>query len=300
MSILLLGRNGQLGFELRRALAPVGPVVAVGRQECNLADAEALQALVRQVRPCVIVNAGAYTAVDRAESEPDLAHQVNAVAPQILAEEAARLEALLVHYSTDYVFDGTKAGAYLETDTPNPVNVYGASKLAGEEAIQASGARHLIFRTSWVVGAHGGNFLKTMLRLAADRPALRVVADQTGAPTSAALIADVTAHAICALAGNAGAGLQKGVYHLAASGETTWHGYARHVIARAREAGRPLVATPEAVEPIETSAYPTPARRPANSRLDTRKLREAFGVTLPDWREGVDYILDQILQEPTL
>lgn len=293
MTILLLGRNGQLGFELRRALAPVGPVVAIGHQDCDLSDARALRALVQRVRPRVIVNAAAYTAVDKAESEPDLAYQVNATAPQVLAEEAAQLNALLVHYSTDYVFDGTKTGAYQELDTPNPLNVYGASKLAGEQAVQASGARHLIFRTSWVVGAHGGNFLKTMLRLAAEHPALRVVADQTGAPTSAALIADVTAHAIRALA--ATNRLQNGIYHLAASGETTWHGYARHVIAHASQAGRPMAATPDAVEAIATSDYPTPARRPANSRLDTHKLREAFGVTLPDWQEGVDYILDQIL-----
>lgn len=296
MKIFLTGKDGQLGFELRRALAPLGEITAVDYQQCNLADPAAIRALVQSLRPDVIVNPAAYTAVDKAETEPKLAHAVNAQAPGVLAELAADLGALLVHYSTDYVFDGTKDGFYSETDAPNPLNVYGATKLAGEQVVQAAVARHLIFRTSWVVGAHGNNFAKTMLRLAAERPELRIVADQFGAPTSAALLADVTAHIIREATGTGQGDFPYGLYHLAAGGATSWHQYACHIIKRARAAGLPLAVAPEAIHPLTTQEYPTPARRPANSRLDTHKFRETFGLMLPDWTEGLDYILDQLFE----
>jgi len=295
MRLLLTGTNGQLGFELRRALAPLGEVVCMGRADCDLSDEVALRQCVRAVVPDVIVNAAAYTAVDNAESQRESAFAVNARAPGILGEEAAALGAWVVHYSTDYVFDGAKDGYYTETDAPNPQCVYGASKLAGEKALQDSHARYLIFRTSWVAGAHGSNFLKTMLRLASERDRLRVVADQIGAPTSASLIADVTAHAIRQLHGRTPRSGDWGIYHLAADGETNWHEYATHVVERARAAGMPIKVSAAAIAAIGTDDYPTPARRPANSRLDTSKLRETFGLHLPHWRGGVDYILDQIL-----
>lgn len=296
MKILLTGKNGQVGFELQRSLAVLGEVCAIGSADCDLVDEAALRRWVRDVAPDVIVNPAAYTAVDRAESEPALASAVNARAPVILAEEAVRLGALLIHFSTDYVFDGHKAGAYEETDVPNPQSVYGATKLAGEQAIQASGARHLILRTSWVVGAHGGNFAKTMLRLAADRDALNVVADQWGAPTSAALLADVTAHLLRQAGRDEKETFPYGLYHVTAGGQTNWHDYARHVIARARAAGRSVRVAQEAIRPISTAAYPTPARRPANSCLSTTRLRETFGLCLPDWRQGVDHVLAQIFE----
>lgn len=295
MRVLLTGKNGQLGFELARALAPLGEVVAVGHAECDLADAEAIRRLVRAVEPAVIVNPAAYTAVDKAESEPELARAINTEAPRILGEEAARLGALVVHYSTDYVFDGAKDGAYVEDDASHPQGVYGRSKRDGEVALRASGARHLILRTSWVVGAHGGNFAKTMLRLAAERESLSVVADQWGAPTSAALLADLTAHLVRQWQREGGADFPYGLYHAAASGETNWCEYARFVIAQARAAGRPLKASPETIKAITTADYPTAARRPANSRLATGKLKTTFGLELPPWQQGVAHILDQIL-----
>jgi dTDP-4-dehydrorhamnose reductase len=293
MKLLLLGKNGQLGFELQRALAPLGEVLAVGHAQCNVADPSALRSLVQSASPDVIVNATAYTAVDKAESDAQAAHAVNAIAPQVLAEAAAG--ALVVHYSTDYVFDGVKAGFYTENDQPNPQGVYGASKLAGEQALAASGTDHFVFRTSWVVGAHGGNFAKTMLRLAAERDALNVVADQHGAPTSAALLADCTAHAIQQSRGQGASGRPSGVYHLVAGGETTWHAYACYVIESARRAGLPIKVALDAIKPIPAASYPTPAKRPANSRLDTTKFRQTFGLHLPDWRGGVDHVLEQIL-----
>ena len=295
MKILLTGKNGQVGFELRRALAPLGEIVAVDMAECDLSNADAIRTLVRDVAPQVIVNPAAYTAVDKAETEQATAHAVNAVAPGVFGPEAKKLGALVVHYSTDYVFDGTKQGVYTEDDAPNPQSVYGKTKLAGENALRDSGADFLILRTSWVVGAHGGNFAKTMLRLAAERDALSVVADQFGSPTSAALLADLTAHLV-RQANRANAGdFPYGVYHTVAGGETNWHEYACYVIERARKAGRPIRVAPENIRPIATADYPTPAKRPANSRLDTSKLRETFGLRLLDWREGLDHILDQIL-----
>jgi dTDP-4-dehydrorhamnose reductase len=295
MKILLTGKNGQLGFELQRALAPLGEVIAVGSQDCDLADAETLRALVRRVAPDVIVNPAAYTAVDKAESDAATARAVNAAAPAILGEEGARLGALVLHYSTDYVFDGTKQGAYTEADPPAPQSVYGRTKLEGEQGLAAANPRHLILRTSWVVGAHGGNFAKTMLRLAGEREKLTVVADQFGAPTPAALLADLSAHLVREHARAGDAGFPYGTYHVAASGETSWHGYAQFVIGEALAAGKVLKATVDAVAPLATEQYPTPARRPLNSRLDTSRFRTTFGLRLPPWQEGVRHVLRQIL-----
>ena len=295
MKILLTGKNGQLGFELQRALAPLGEVVAVGSQDCDLADADALRALVRRVAPDVIVNPAAYTAVDKAESDPATARAVNAVAPAILGEEGARLGALVLHYSTDYVFDGTKEGAYTEADAPAPQSVYGRTKLEGEQGLAAANPRHLILRTSWVVGAHGGNFAKTMLRLAGEREKLTVVADQFGAPTPAALLADLSAHLVREHARAGAAAFPYGTYHVAASGETSWHGYAQFVIGEALAAGKALKATVDAVAPLSTAEYPTPAKRPLNSRLDTSRFRTTFDLRLPPWQEGVRHVLRQIL-----
>jgi dTDP-4-dehydrorhamnose reductase len=292
--ILVLGAHGQVGHELPRALCRLGQVIALDRSGADLGEPESLRAVVREHRPQAIVNAAAYTAVDRAESEPELARTINAVAPGVLAEEARALGACLVHYSTDYVFDGRKNTPYDERDVPNPLSAYGRSKLSGERAVAGACGRHLIMRTSWVVGAHGANFLKTMLRLAAERDSLRVVADQHGAPTSAALIADVTARALQCMAQALEGDSRWGLYHLAAAGETTWHGYARHVVGRARDLGVALKAAPDAVAAITTAEYPTPAARPANSRLNTAKLRTTFAVELPDWRHGVDQVLEQL------
>lgn len=297
MKILLTGKQGQVGFELQRALAPLGEVCAVDYAECDFADAAAIRALVRSCNPDLIVNPAAYTAVDKAESEPELARAINAVAPGVLGEEAAKRNAWIVHYSTDYVFDGTKAGAYAENDPANPQSVYGRTKLEGEIALQQSGAPHLIFRTSWVVGAHGGNFSKTILRAAGERERLDVVADQCGAPTSAALLADVTAQLVRQQQREGGGTFPFGLYHLAAGGETTWCDYARFVVSEARAAGKSLKLLPDAIRAIPSSQYPLPAKRPANSRLDTSKLRSAFGVVLPDWQSGVRHILQQILRE---
>ena len=295
MKILLTGKNGQLGFELQRALAPLGDVVAVGTEDCNLADADALRELVRRVAPDVIVNPAAYTAVDKAESDEATARAVNAVAPAILGEEGAKLGALVLHYSTDYAFDGTKQGAYTENDAPAPQSVYGRTKLAGEQGLAAANPRHLILRTSWVVGAHGGNFAKTMLRLAGERDKLTVVADQFGAPTSAALLADVSAHLVRAYARAGAADFPYGTYHVAASGETSWHGYAQFVIGEALAAGKALKATVDAVVPLTTEQYPTPAKRPLNSRLDTTRFRTTFDLHLPSWQAGLRHVLRQFL-----
>ncbi len=297
MNILLLGKNGQLGWELQRSLAPLGALTALDRTGAgglggDLADLDSLAATVRALRPAVIVNAAAYTAVDKAESEPELAHRINAEAPMVLAREAAALGALLVHYSTDYVFDGSGSAPWAEDAPTGPLSVYGRTKLAGEAAIRASGCRHLIFRTSWVYAARGGNFAKTMLRLAQEREQLTVIHDQWGAPTGAELIADVSAQAIRYLQQHEGA---VGTYHLAASGETTWHEYAKYVLAYAQKASQAIKIKAVHVAPIPTSAYPTPARRPHNSRLDTRHLQATFGLTLPPWQQGVARMLDEIL-----
>lgn len=294
LKILVSGRNGQVGFELQRALAPLGEVVAVEQKDCNLTDVEAIRELVRRVAPDVIVNPAAYTAVDKAEADEATAFAVNARAPGVLGEEAARLGALVVHFSTDYVFDGSKDGSYSEDDQPDPQSVYGSTKYAGEKALANANARHLILRTSWVVGAHGGNFAKTMLRLAAEREQLNVVADQFGAPTSAAVLADLTAHLIRQYQREGADGFPYGTYHVAASGETSWCDYARFVIGEALAAGKELKASPQTVMPLATAQYPTPARRPANSRLDTSRFRTTFGLRLPPWQESVRHVLQQI------
>jgi dTDP-4-dehydrorhamnose reductase len=292
MTILLFGANGQVGWELRRSLAPLGPLDARTRNDRggDLADPDAVAALIRDLRPSVVVNAAAHTAVDRAESEPELAQLLNCAAPSAMADACKRTNALLVHYSTDYVFPGNGTSAWREADATDPQNVYGLSKRDGEDAIIASGCHHLIFRTSWVYAARGGNFAKTMLGLACERDALGVVADQVGAPTGADLIADVTAHAIM----QARTDQNSGLFHLAAAGETSWHDYARFAIAHARILGWPITVEDAAIAPVATSAYPTPAARPANSRLDTSALRARFGLTLPDWRLGVARMIDEL------
>jgi len=310
LRIVLLGANGQLGHVLAQTLRVLGEVQAFGRQQADLAHADALRTVLDQHPPHLIVNAAAYTAVDKAEQEPDVAHAINAQAPGVLAQWAAAHGAVLVHYSTDYVFDGRSAQPYTEADLPAPLSVYGHSKWAGERAVQASGCRHLIFRTSWVVGAHGGNFLKTMLRLGTERDSLRVVADQHGAPTAVDLIARITLEVLQQMMDPAAvkdaqvqASTQApvmwasaddprwGLYHLTAAGETTWHAYACHVIDRAAVLGWPMRASARNIQAIATEDYPLPAPRPANSRLNTLRLQQRFRVALPDWRLGVDAVL---------
>ena len=302
MKILLLGKSGQVGWELQRALSVLGEVVALDRHGAeglcgDLSDLPGLAQTVRRVQPQVIVNAAAHTAVDKAESEPEMARTLNALAPGVLAREAQQLGAWLVHYSTDYVFDGSGSRPWRETDRPNPLSVYGQTKLEGEQQILASACRHLIFRTSWIYAARGGNFAKTMLRLAREREQLSVIDDQIGAPTGADLLADVTAHALRQILPPVGHNylVQPGIYHLAAGGETSWHGYACFVLNAARKAGQDLRVGSDKVLPIPGSAYPTPARRPNNSRLDTGKLCATFGLSLPDWRQGVARMLTEIL-----
>ncbi|MCE5387719.1 MAG: dTDP-4-dehydrorhamnose reductase [Acidithiobacillus sp.] len=292
--ILLLGANGQLGWELRRSLLPLGEVLPLTRGEVDLADGAGLLRLLDVQQPTVIVNAAAYTAVDRAESEPEQALRINGEAPGLLARWAAARGGWLVHYSTDYVFDGRKDGAYVESDPVHPMSVYGRSKRAGEEAILAAAAPALILRTSWVYAAHGQNFAKTMLRLAAERESLRVVADQWGAPTSAELLADATALILWQLLQHPQDQERAGIYHLSAQGETSWHGYAQYLLAAARDLGWSLRCAPEAVEAIPSTAYPVPAPRPANSRLDCRKVQERFGLCLPPWQLQVRRLLEEL------
>ena len=304
MKILLFGQNGQVGWELQRSLAPLGELVTLDRQSTelcgDLGNLAGLAATIQQVRPDIIVNAAAYTAVDKAESEPDLARTINALAPGVMAQEAAKIGAWLVHYSTDYVFDGSGARPWGETDVPAPLSVYGRTKLEGEQLIQAACKQHLILRTSWVYAARGGNFAKTMLRLAQERDRLTVIDDQVGAPTGAELIADVTAHALRHL-------LQRpqdaGLYHLAAQGEASWFLYANYVLAGVSSmfvgnksiANKSLVLKTSTAIPIPTSDYPTPAQRPLNSRLDTSRLQATFGLTLPPWQQGVARMLTETL-----
>jgi len=291
MKILLIGKNGQVGRELQRTLLPLGELVALGRDELELGDAGAIgQVLARQAAD-VIVNASAYTAVDRAESDEAGAMAVNASAVGAMAEYARAHGALLVHYSTDYVFDGDQDAPYREDDPTAPQSAYGRSKRAGEQAILASGCKALVFRTSWVFSAHGGNFIKTMLRLAGERDSLNVVADQFGAPTSAELIADVTALALAAYRRGA---LADGIYHLTASGATSWHGLASYAITQARARGASFKVDPARISPITTEAYPLPAKRPKNSRLDTSKLASALELRLPDWKIHVDRLIEQL------
>ncbi|NIJ89742.1 dTDP-4-dehydrorhamnose reductase [Xanthomonas campestris] len=298
MTTLVLGANGQVGTELLRALAGDGPILATTRSgrlpdgtACEMADFDAphrLSELLDHLAPTRVVNAAAYTAVDRAEQERDAAFRANAEAPAVIAQWCARAGVPLVHYSTDYVFNGQGTRPYRPDDATAPLGVYGQSKLAGEQAVQAAGGRHLIFRTAWVYAAHGNNFLRTMLRVGAERDVLRVVADQIGTPTPAALIADITAHALRQ------PGEPSGLWHLTAAGQTSWHGFAEAIFAQAHARG--LIARAPRVEAITTADYPTPATRPAYSRLDTHSLQDTFGVRLPDWQDGLSQVLDTLAQ----
>ena len=296
MKVLLFGAGGQVGWELQRSLAPLGELIALDRHSASLCgdlgDLQGLMATVQKVRPDVIVNAAAHTAVDKAESEATLAHTLNALAPGVLAQEAARVGALLVHYSTDYVFDGSGTRPWREDDATGPLSVYGQTKLDGERLIQAACPNHLIFRTSWVYAARGGNFAKTMLRLGQERERLSVIDDQFGAPTGADLLADVTAHAIRQVLHRP---QDAGLYHLVAGGETTWNGYAKYVLGQAKQASPAINIKAVEVAAVATSAFPTPARRPHNSRLDTSRLQATFGLSLPDWQLGVARMLTEIL-----
>jgi len=288
--ILLLGKDGQVGWELQRALAPLGLLTALNRHECDLADSAQVQAVLAQVEPEVIVNAAAYTAVDKAETDQALARRINVDAVAELALYAREMGSLLVHYSTDYVFDGSKPEAYVEDDITHPLSVYGQTKLDGENKVRDALCRHLIFRTSWVYAARGGNFARTMLRLASDRETLNVIDDQIGAPTSAELISDVSAHALRDVLSGRAPG---GTYHLAAAGETSWYGYAKFVIDRARQQGQTLALAADGLKPIPASEYPLPARRPQNSRLNTHLLERSFALKLPHWEAGVSRVLDE-------
>jgi dTDP-4-dehydrorhamnose reductase len=296
LKILLLGKGGQVGWELQRSLAPLGELVALATADADFDRPDTLRPVLAAARPEVIVNAAAYTAVDQAESEPDKAWRINAESVGVLAEEARALGALLVHFSTDYVFDGAKATPYVEDDATRPLSVYGRTKLEGEQRIRASGARHLVFRTSWVYSARGTNFARTILRLAREREVLSVVDDQLGAPTSAELVADVTALAIHRLRARAGCAVpDHGIYHLAASGRTSWHGFAAHVLQLVAARGIGLRLAPENLRAIPSAQYPLPAVRPRNSTLDTRKLADAYGLYLPDWRNHLERTMDEII-----
>ncbi len=300
MKILLLGKNGQVGWELQRSLAPLGELIAPGRdstEHCgDLVNLAGLAQTVQTLRPDVIVNAAAHTAVDKAESEPELARTLNALAPEVLAQAAQSVGAWLLHYSTDYVFDGDGSTPWREGDATAPLSVYGRTKLEGEQLIRSNCSKHLIFRTSWVYAARGGNFAKTMLRLAKERESLSVIDDQFGAPTGAELLADVSAHALREVMHREHPRADRaGLYHLSASGSTSWHGYAQFVLQAAMDAGVELKAKPHNVLPVPTSSYPTPARRPLNSRLDGALLQSAFGLTLPPWQQGVLRMLSETL-----
>jgi dTDP-4-dehydrorhamnose reductase len=295
MKFLLLGRNGQVGFELRRALAPLGEVAAFDYPACDLTVPDSIRGIINAVGPQVIINAAAYTAVDTAEASPQLARAINTAAPGIIGAEAKKIGARVIHYSTDYVYDGTKTTPYLETDETNPLGIYGLTKRDGDVALAESGAEHFVFRTSWVFGAHGANFVKTVLRLGAERDKLNVVADQFGAPTSAALLADATAQVLAQLRWRDPTDTPSGVYNLSAANETSWHGFAQAILRGGVSRRLTLRLKPEAVRAIPTSEYPLPAQRPANSRLDTTRFRSTFGLTLPHWQAGLDHVLDQLI-----
>ncbi|MCW5619986.1 MAG: dTDP-4-dehydrorhamnose reductase [Burkholderiales bacterium] len=295
MKLLLLGKNGQVGWELQRSLSALGELVALGSRDVDLLDLDGLRACVREHSPDILVNAAAYTTVDKAESEPERAYRVNAEAVAVLAQEIARIDGLLVHYSTDYVFDGRKLDPYVEEDTPSPINVYGSSKLEGERCIRETNVAHLIFRTSWVYGLHGSNFPKAILRRASEQGELRIVADQFGVPTSAELIADVTALAVHQWARSDGDRAEyQGTFHLVAAGRTNWHAYALQLLEFARARGVKLRACPEAIIPIPASEHPSPAARPRNSSLCTDKLSRQLGLDLPDWRQHLKRFVDDI------
>lgn len=287
-TLLLIGKVGQVGWELRRTLAPLGRIVAVDYPEIDLTDGNSIQKWVRETSPAVVINAAAYTAVDKAESEPERCHLINGIAPGILAEEAKKSKALMVHYSTDYVFDGRKGRPYVEQDAPSPLGAYGRSKLAGDVAVQQVGVPHLIFRLCWVYGARGQNFLLTMMRLAREREKLRVVQDQVGCPTWSRMIAETTALALKQVLKTADHGVEYGVYHLAASGQTSWHGFAQAIIGVMPQEGKKCTT----VEPITTAEYPLPAKRPAFSVLSCEKLHRSFGLRLPAWDESLKQVLE--------
>jgi dTDP-4-dehydrorhamnose reductase len=294
VKILLTGSTGQVGWELARTLLPVGEIIALDRNQADLADTGALRAIVQQYKPDVIVNPAAYTAVDKAETERELAFLINAEAPGVLAEEAKKIGALLVHYSTDYVFDGTKDAPYIETDSTNPSNVYGQSKLAGEQAIQSVAGDYLILRTSWVYASRGNNFLKTILRLAAEREELKIVADQIGSPTWARLIAESTAHIIRqSILERQSNCFHSDAYHLTSSGETSWHGFAQKIVDIVREQGKVELKN-RAIHPIPTTDYPLPAKRPTNSRLSNDRLEQHFGLTLPSWDNALRLCMQEL------
>ena len=293
--ILIFGRMGQVGWELRHKLACLGQVTAVEYPEIDFSKPVSIRAAVRTFQPAVLINAAAYTAVDQAESEPELAMAINGTGPGIIAEEAKRLGSLLVHYSTDYVFDGTKQGAYVETDAPNPVNIYGKTKLAGDEAIQTVGGEFLILRTSWVYGARGNNFLLTMLRLARERSELRIVGDQIGAPTSSECIAQATADILTQLLAPDGGGLngRSGICNLTSAGETSWYGFAKALLTQS--AATYGFSVPNLI-PISTSEYPQPAKRPANSRLSCQRLAQIFGIIMPSWEDALSRVLETLTE----
>ncbi len=292
-TILLFGKNGQIGWELQRSLAPLGRIISVGRGECDLTMPDQVQAVVRHYQPEIIVNAAAYTAVDKAETDIDAARTVNAIVPGVLATEAKKLSAWLVHYSTDYVFDGSKQGSYVEDDATQPLSIYGTTKLEGEQAIKQSDCHYFIFRTSWVFAARGNNFAKTILRLAKDRDTLKIIADQHGAPTSAELIADITSICLRDVL-QPGGETKQGLYHLAAAGETTWHGFASFVLEQAEKSGKAIKCKAANVAEIPTSDYPLPAQRPSNSRLNTLKLQQTFNLNLPEWHYHAERMLTEI------
>ena len=298
MKILLTGRTGQVGHELGRSLQGLGEIVALDRSQMDLADLDQVRDVIRQIKPNLIVNPAAYTAVDKAESEPALASLINGQAPAVMAEEAQKLGAAMIHYSTDYVFDGSKSTPYSEQDTPNPQSVYGRTKQEGDAAVASLCQAHWIFRTSWVYGVHGGNFLKTILRLAQERDSLRIVADQAGAPTWARTIAKATADAMRAQSDvMAGIREKAGIYNLSASGSATWHAYATHIVKWAHDKGLPLKLAPEAIVPIATEEYPLPAPRPRNSRLLNQKIEQAFHLALPRWDQDLDSCLRELFPE---
>ena len=297
MKILLTGKNGQVGFELQRALAPLGEVCSTGSTDCDLSDENAIRNLLRHVKPDIIVNPAAYTAVDKAENDVQMAESVNSVCPRVIGEEAARSGALVVHYSTDYVFDGLKPRPYVEDDAPNPLNVYGRSKLAGEQSLQSSGAQALILRTSWVAGSHGNNFVKTILRLASERDQITVVSDQFGSPTTASLLADTSAHLIRQYQREGPKSFPHGLYHFTASGKTSWFDYARFVLHQTNALGLKTRLKPENIKPVTSKEYPMQALRPANSCLNSSLVKKTFGFQLPDWKTGIAHLIMEILDD---
>lgn len=294
-TILITGKNGQVGWELQRSLQSLGNVIAVNRERMDLSDSENVTSVIREIKPDIIVNAAAYTAVDKAEEDQELAYQINAFSPGVMAEEAKKIDALLIHYSTDYVFNGEKDSPYNETDTPDPINVYGASKLAGEEAIKESGCQYLILRTSWVFSSRGHNFLLSMLKFAREREQLRIVADQVGTPTSASFIASATSLIICKIRTRAQNEFSSGIYNLVSTGKTSWHGFATSIIKMASEILPDIKILTKEITAIQTTDYPLPAKRPMNSVLSVKNIEKEFGIYPPDWHKQMKLCLEEIM-----